>query len=135
VPRRRLSSARLSPRVQMPEVRCKVYHRARSTADAGELRRAATRKSRCPGWAQNPAIQRLLIETAIPDQDRGTDAFGRTKVIWNAVEGWYFIGVSTNEPVAAYNCYPEVPLTVISAELSQRAERSLAQALTSGEPQ
>jgi hypothetical protein len=56
---------------------------------------------------------------------------GRPKRLWNAVNGWYFVAVSTNEPSAAYNCYPEEPSAHLD-ELAARAERSVADVLGGG---
>jgi hypothetical protein len=67
---------------------------------------------------------RLLAE-ALEDPDGGVDSKGRPKRLWNALDGWYFVGVSTNEPTPAYNCYPEVPATGLLEELVKRAERTV----------
>jgi hypothetical protein len=56
---------------------------------------------------------------------------GRPKRLWNAVNGWYFVAVSTNERDAAYNCYPEEPSARLD-ELAVRAERSVADVLDGG---
>ncbi len=110
----------------MPTVRCKHYHDAKSHADPGVLRSGVRQKSRCPGWAGDPKLRSKLIEEAIHDPQGVTDAFGRPKVIWNAVAGTVFIGVSTNESANAYNCYPNAPTTALHSELSRRAERTIA---------
>jgi len=106
-------------------VRCKRYHEPRGTRDAGLLRGTGDAKSRCPGWLVDATLQRKLLDEAIVDPEGGMDSRGRPKRLWNALDGWYFVGVSTNEPEPAYNCYPEVPATVLLEELSRRAERTV----------
>jgi hypothetical protein len=49
------------------------------------------------------------------------------------VAGWYFVGVSTNEAQAAYNCYPEVPATSVRGELLRRVERTVEDILKGDE--
>jgi hypothetical protein len=109
---------------EAPRVGCKVYHRALRAGDPAHYRSPTYQKSRCPGWANDPALQRRLLEEAIVDEAGGEDSFGRPKRLWNAVNGLYFVGVSTNESRPRYNCYPEVPTAYLD-ELDQRLERSL----------
>jgi hypothetical protein len=107
-------------------VRCKPYHRPLKRSDPGLLRSSGDRKSRCPGWLGDPAIRQRLLDEALPDPDGLTDSFDRPKLLWNAIDGWYFVAVSTNEVEAAYNCYPEVPASSLVEQLAERAARSLA---------
>ena len=109
----------------MRQVRCKPYHESRGRNDPGALEEGPFRKSRCPSWAAEPTFQRRLIDEALPDPAAPADLFGRPKVIWNAVGGTIFIGVSTNEQDEAYNCYPSEPATRLHSELSRRAERTV----------
>jgi len=108
-------------------VRCKDYHRPRARTDPGTLAVLPARKSRCPGWAADEILQRLLIEGALPDPHGAADIHGRPKRVWNAVAGTVFVGVSTNEQDEAYNCYPEVPATSLHSVLAKRAERTIAE--------
>jgi hypothetical protein len=105
-------------------IRCKVNHRARGAHAPGVLRSSADRKSRCPGWASDEALQRRLLDEALDDPDGGVDSFGRPKRKWNAVGGVVFLAVSTNEEQPHYNCYPECPATTLADELERRAQRS-----------
>lgn len=107
------------------QVRCKTYHRPHGSRDAGLERTKGDHKSRCPGWLSDALLRQRLLSEALEDPEGGTDMKGRPKRLWNAVAGWTFVGVSSNEPVPAYNCYPEVPLTVLAEELAIRAERGL----------
>lgn len=50
--------------------------------------------------------------------------FGHPKRVWNAIGGWYFVGVSTNQSTVTYNCYPEEPATELIDELSARSARA-----------
>ncbi len=109
----------------MRAIRCKRYHEARYRNDPGAVDPGPHRKSRCPGWAADPILRRKLLDEALPDPNAPTDVFGRPKVIWNAVGGTIFVGVSTNEQEEAYNCYPSAPTTGLHTELSQRAERTV----------
>ncbi len=118
-------------------VKCKVYHRASHPADLGHVRDPKGRdgkKSRCPGWADDPTVQERLLKDALIDPEGGTNMFGFPTRIWNAVAGMYFVGVSTNEQTPAYNCYPSVPATEIVDDLIARAERSLEEFLAGTQP-
>ena len=53
---------------------------------------------------------------------------GHPRRLWNAVNNHYFVGVSTNEQQPSYNCYPEVPTTLLE-DLARRAARSLEDVL------
>jgi hypothetical protein len=106
-------------------VRCKPYHRALKKDDPGQLRAAGDVKSRCPGWAHDEELRRHLLADAIVDPDGGEDINGRPRRLWNAVNDWCFVGVSTNEPEPAYNCYPETPMTKVRQALIVRARRSI----------
>jgi hypothetical protein len=110
-------------------IRCKSYHRPLRGSAPGSLRGRADRKSECPGWASDAALQAKLLDTALDDPDAGLDSLGRPKKKWNAVAGRTFIGVSTNEQEPAYNCYPEVPATALADELARRADRSVEEFL------
>jgi hypothetical protein len=89
----------------------------------GFLDKSGHRKSRCPGWIH--PFRDALLADALPDPDGATDSFGNPKRVWNAVEGWYFIGVSTNQKIPTYNCYPEDPATDLVEKLVVRAARQL----------
>jgi hypothetical protein len=106
-------------------VRCKNYHRPLKKDDPGQLRARGDVKSRCPAWADDERLRTLLLAEAIVDPDGGEDSHGRPRRLWNAVNDCYFIGVSTNEAEAAYNCYPETPATRLHRELAERARRSV----------
>lgn len=106
-------------------LRCKKYHEARGRRDPGLRRDTGDWKSRCPGWTLDPVLRDRLLAEALEDPDGGVDSKGRPKRLWNALDGWYFVGVSTNEPTPAYNCYPEVPATGLLEELVKRAERTV----------
>lgn len=106
-------------------LRCKRYHEPRGRRDPGLRRGTGDWKSRCPGWTLDPALRERLLVEAIEDPDGGADSMGRPKRLWNALAGWYFVGVSTNEAKPAYNCYPEVPATTLLEELVRRAERTV----------
>jgi len=93
------------------------------------MRGGSDRKSRCPGWASEQALQEKLMQTAIDDPDGGTDSFGRPRKKWNAVAGRTFIGVSTNEQTPEYNCYPEAPVTGVADALARRAELTVEEFL------
>jgi hypothetical protein len=77
-------------------------------------------------------LRTKLVSEALPDPDAPTDVFGRPKVIWNAVGGTVFVGVSTNEQEEAYNCYPSAAATRLHSELSRRAERTVEAFLAGG---
>jgi hypothetical protein len=115
-------------------VRCKKYHESRGRTDPGHLDQEGCRKSRCPSWASDPTLRQRLMDEALVDPGGTQDSLGRPKVLWNAVAGWVFVGVSTNEAEEAYNCYPEVPATKLHGELAKRAERTLEQYLGVGDP-
>jgi hypothetical protein len=112
---------------------CKKYHQDHGANDVGVNRTAADTKSRCPGWARDPELQRRLLEEALVDDEGGTDSHGSPIRLWNAVNGMYFIGVSSNLPAPSYNCYPEVPATALIDELTLRAERSVEDVLGGGD--
>ncbi len=114
----------------MRSVRCKPYHEPRNRQDPGAIEARPHRKSRCPGWAADPALRGKLVAEALPDPNALADMFGRPKVIWNAVGGTIFVGVSTNEQEEAYNCYPSAPATRLHSELARRAERTVESFLT-----
>jgi hypothetical protein len=109
-------------------VRCKRYHDVLRKDDPGQQRFVGDRKSKCPGWLGDPALRGRLLADALVESDAGQDLHGRPKRLWNAIGGWYFVGVSTNEQEAAYNCYPEEP-SVFLPELQARAERSVEEVL------
>jgi hypothetical protein len=115
-----------------PISRCKRYHRALKADSPGHQRAMSDRKSSCPGWADDDALKQCLLDDALVDPDGGQDFKGRPKRLWNAINGWYFVAVSTNEEGAAYNCYPEEPSTLF-AELEERAQRSVADVLGAAE--
>ena len=119
----------------MPDVRCKLYHRPRKQDDPGFVSDTPSKKSRYPGWAADPLLQRLLIEEALVEPSAPADSFGRPKVLWNAVGGTVFIGVSTNEERGGYNCYPSTPVTSLHSQLSKRAERTVDAFLAAGAAQ
>ncbi len=110
-------------------LRCKKYHESRGKADEGRLRTVREKKSRCPGWAKDERLRRVLLADAVEEPEVARDMFGNPKRIWNAVADWTFVGVSTNEQEPSYNCYPEVPATSLIDELAARAERSVEQLL------
>ena len=107
------------------EIRCKPKHRALKKDTPALVRGAGDLRSRCPGWASAELQQRLLAE-ALVDPDGVTDLNGRPKRLWNAVNGTTFVGVSSSETIAAYNCYPEVAATALANELYLRSKRSIA---------
>lgn len=108
----------------MAVVHCKPYHRPLKGSATGSLRSIADRKSECPGWLSDEQLRQKLLDEALDDPKGGTDFKGRPKKKWNAINGVYLIGVSTNEPDLKYNCYPEQP-TCLLEELTRRADRSL----------
>src|SRR5688500_12262603 len=112
-------------------LRCKVYHESKTASDEGAVRGAGHQKSRCPGWARDQDLRQRLLNEAIADPDSGTDSAGHPLRLWNAVNDWYFVGVSTNEQIASYNCYPEIPATRVRAELVERARRTLDEVIGS----
>ena len=113
-------------------IRCKPKHRALKKSEPGNLRRAGDLRSRCPGWASEE-VQECLLADALVDPESGTDCHGRPRLLWNAVNNVVFIGVSSNEQVPAYNCYPEVPATSLAGQLEARSRRSLDDLLEEGE--
>jgi len=108
----------------MAVVHCKPYHRPLKGSAPGSLRTNADRKSTCPGWLSDEQLRQKLLDEALDDPMGETDFLGRPKKKWNAINGVYFIGVSTYEPEPKYNCYPEHPNCLLD-ELSRRADRSL----------
>jgi hypothetical protein len=104
-------------------IRCKPYHRPRSSTAPGNLSRFA--KSRCPDWAADSDLQQRLIDEALAEPEGPMDRLGRPKRIWNALAGWCFVGVSTNEQEPAYNCYPSQPSTALHEELARRRQRTI----------
>jgi len=115
------------------QIRCKPKHRALKSSTEGTVRASGDLRSVCPGWASGDVQQRLLSE-ALVDRAAGEDSHGRPRRLWNAVNGTVFVGVSTNEPVPAYNCYPEVPATALAGSLETRARRSLGEVMEGGSP-
>ena len=115
------------------EIRCKPKHRALTSSTTGTLRSAGDLRSVCPGWASGE-VQGKLLSEALVDPAGGKDSHGRPKRLWNAVGGTVFVGVSTNEPVPAYNCYPEAPATVLADRLEARARRSVNEIMEGGSP-
>jgi hypothetical protein len=109
----------------MALVYCKPYHEPRTGEDPGELTNPQCRKSRCPGWISDPELRQRLLDEALDDPQRLLDLYGRPKRKWNALDGWVFVGVSTNERVLRYNCSPEAPCTSLAAELKTRSQRIL----------
>jgi hypothetical protein len=114
------------------QIRCKPYHRPRSATDQGEIRETFSRKSRCPAWADSPELRQRLLDEALEDPDGGTDAAGHPRRVWNAVDGWFFVGVSTNEQAPTYNCYPDTPATSLRAALLVRSRRTIEEVLQDG---
>lgn len=109
----------------MGTVRCKPVHQPHGADDPGARRDRGAHKSRCPSWAADARLQRRLIDEALLDPAGAKDFLGRPKVIWNAVGGTVFIGLSTGETELAYNCFPNAPETRLHAELSRRANRTV----------
>lgn len=106
-------------------VHCKDYHRAKTAGARGSLASSYQRKSHCPSWAQDLALQQALINEALEDSGGALDSLGRPKRLWNAVEGYIFIGVSCNLSETRYNCYPERPPDgKLFSELQRRADRT-----------
>ena len=69
------------------------------------------------------------------DTSGDTDWMGRPKKLWNAVEGYVFIGVSANLQTPHYNCYPERPPDgKLLKQLESRAERTRDDLLSGREP-
>lgn len=66
---------------------------------------------------------------ALVEDATDIDSFGHPRRVWNAVEGMFFVGVSTNQQAPIYNCYREVPATHLVDQLAIRAERSLGELL------
>lgn len=108
----------------MAVVHCKPYHRPLKGSAPGSLRTKADLKSTCPGWLGDEQLRQKLLDEALDDPKGEKDFLGRPKKKWNAINGFYFVGVSTSEPQAKYNCYPEEPNALLD-ELSRRADRSL----------
>src|SRR5689334_22343111 len=80
-------------------VYCKEYHQPKAINPDGILRSRYQRKSRCPSWAEDPTLRQALINDALVDSSGAMDSQGRPKRLWNAVDGFVFIGVSCNLPV------------------------------------
>jgi hypothetical protein len=116
----------------MAQVHCKPYHHPLTSADSGTLRTNADRKSKCPGWLTDERLRKKLLDKALPDPKGDLDCFGRVKKFWNAVNGVYLIGVSTNEQEPRYNCYPEQPVCLFQ-ELSSRANRTIEELMHESE--
>jgi hypothetical protein len=112
-------------------LRCKRYHDVLRREDEGQQRTVGDRKSRCPGWLVDTTLRQRLLDDALVDPEAGQDSLGRPKRVWNAINGWFLVGVSTNEQESAYNCYPEEP-SVLLPELEQRAERTIDDVLGRG---
>jgi hypothetical protein len=108
----------------MAIVHCKPYHRTLTGSDPGRLRSHTDRKSQCPGWLGDERLRQRLLDEALPDPRGEQDFLARPKKLWNAINGVYLIGISTNETELKYNCYPEQP-TCLLEELSRRAARNL----------
>ena len=108
----------------MALVHCKPYHRPLTGSAPASLRSNADRKSQCPGWLSDEQLRQRLLNEALPDPRGEQDFLARPKKVWNAINGVYLIGVSTNETELKYNCYPERP-THLLEELNRRADRSL----------
>ncbi len=117
---------------QMAQVHCKPYHRSLKSTDPGTLRTNADRKSQCPGWLSDENLRLKLLEKALPDPKGDLDCYGRVKRYWNAINGVYLIGVSTNEQLPRYNCYPEQPVCLLD-ELSSRARRTIEDVMNESE--
>lgn len=110
-------------------VRCKKYHEDHGAEDPGLRRDAGDTKSRCPGWTRDAQLRQTLLESALVEDPDDTDSMGRPRRLWNALNGWYFVAISTNEPVPGYNCYPEVPATRLKAHLDRLAERTIEEVM------
>jgi len=78
-------------------------------------------------------VRQRLLDEALVDPDAGEDSMGHPKRLWNAINGWYFVGVSTNEQQPSYNCYPETPSALLD-ELSTRAQRSIEDLMSGRRP-
>lgn len=75
-------------------------------------------------------LQTALLRSALEDPRGGVDVFGRPRRVYNAVAGVVFVGMSTNEPQPAHNCYPVLALTTeLRSQLLTRADRSVDEAL------
>jgi hypothetical protein len=71
-------------------------------------------------------VQSVLIQNALVPEDAPEDSWGRPKRIWNAVDGYIFVGVSVNLAEPVYNCYPDSPSDGdLYDELEERAKRSV----------
>lgn len=74
----------------------------------------------------DPRIQRCLLDQAVEDEREGPDCHGHARVIYNAVDGWFFIGRSAFLAEPTYDCYPvEQPKGPLRGLLGERARRSL----------
>jgi hypothetical protein len=123
-PRTNMTEQNPPPKQVPPSIRCKPKHHALTKAEPGNTRTKVDVRSRCPGWAVAD-VQNRLMEEALVDPLGGSDSYGRPRKLWNAVGGFVFLGVSSNEPVPAYNCYPSEPLTELVDTLRLRAERTV----------
>jgi hypothetical protein len=111
-------------------VQSKDYHRPKTAGNTGKLRDAYQRKSTCPSWASDLTLRDALINDALPDPSGAKDSLGRVKKLWNAVDGWYFVGVSCNLQEERYNCYPEYPPDgKLIGDLNRRADRTVESVL------
>lgn len=112
------------------KVICKPYHKTKATAKAGSLRKKWEQKSRCPQWADDPVLRQALLDEALVDPSGGSDMHGRPRRLWNAIQGWCFVGRSCNTQEPQYDCYPEdFPSGRDYEELTQRAERQVREFL------
>ncbi|MCC7492682.1 MAG: hypothetical protein IT204_10060 [Fimbriimonadaceae bacterium] len=76
-------------------------------------------------------MQAALLAEAIPIPEAGLDSHGHERKLVNAVNGVYFLEVSTNEAAPAYNCYCARPPETLRAALEQKAGRALDDLTTS----
>jgi hypothetical protein len=112
---------------QSAAVRCTPRHKWTHEHDLGRLRTegGSDEKSRCPGWASDERLQHALMSDALVEADVPLDTHGRPKRIWNAVGGFVFVGLSTNEQAPAYKCFPDYPAVDLIEELERRRTRSV----------
>jgi hypothetical protein len=94
--------------------------------------RTSGRPLSVPRWVTE-ALQQKLLDDALVEPGNDLDSFDRPRRVWNAVNQWVFVGVSSNEQVPAYNCYPEIPATLLVDELARRAARSIDDVLSGEE--
>src|ERR1700683_863612 len=108
------------------KVVCKPYHKSTPRSRGGLLRKIGDRKSRCPQWADDLKLRQALIDEALPDPDGAKDMFGHPKLLWNAIDGVYFLARSCNTMEPQYDCYPEYfQYGDIYRELESRSRRKL----------